>query len=100
MSRSPRRNHAPAFKAKVALEALKDEQTLVELSHRYQVHPSQITEWKKQLLAHAADVFTKDRTAEVEPSVKYLHAKIGQLSMENDFLSGALGRIGDASAKR
>ncbi|MBW2558470.1 MAG: transposase, partial [Deltaproteobacteria bacterium] len=94
MSKRPRRNHAPAFKAKVALEALKGEQTLVELSQRYQVHPSQITEWKKQLLAHAADVFSKGNKSETGPSVKDLHAKIGQLSMENDFLSGALGRIG------
>ena len=74
MSKRPRRNHAPAFKAKVALEALKGEQTLVELSQRYQVHPSQITEWKKQLLAHATDVFAKDRKSEVGPSVKDLHA--------------------------
>lgn len=100
MSKRPRRNHAPAFKAKVALDALKGEQTLVELSQRYQVHPNQITEWKKQLLAHAADVFAKNKKADQVPSVKDLHAKIGQLSMENDFLSGALGRIGDASAKR
>jgi transposase len=100
MSKRPRRNHAPAFKAKVALEALKGEQTLVELSQRYQVHPNQITEWKRQLLEHAADVFSKERKGEQGPSVKDLHAKIGQLSMENDFLSGALGRIGDASAKR
>jgi transposase len=100
MSKRPRRNHAPAFKAKVALEALKGEQTLVELSQRYQVHPNQITEWKKQLLEHAPDIFSKDRKPEQCPSVKDLHAKIGQLSMENDFLSGALGRIGDASAKR
>ena len=63
MSKRPRRNHAPAFKAKVALEALKGEQTLVELAQRYQVHPNQITEWKKQLLEHAADVFSKDRKA-------------------------------------
>ena len=48
MSKRPRRNHAPAFKAKVALEALKGDQTIVELSQRYQVHPNQITEWKKQ----------------------------------------------------
>jgi len=100
MSKRPRRNHAPAFKAKVALEAMRGEQTLVELSQRYQVHPSQITEWKKQLLAHAADGFSKGSKPETGPSVKDLHAKIGQLSMENDFLSGALGRIGDASAKR
>jgi len=100
MSKRPRRNHAPAFKAKVALDALKGEQTLIELSQRYQVHPNQITEWKKQLLEHAPDVFSKDRKLEQGPSVKDLHAKIGQLSMENDFLSGALGRIDDASAKR
>ncbi len=100
MSKRPRRNHAPAFKAKVALDALKGEQTLVELSQHYQVHPNQITEWKKQLLEHAPDIFSKDRKPEQVPGVKDLHAKIGQLSMENDFLSGALGRIGDASAKR
>ena len=100
MSKRPRRNHAPAFKAKVALEAMKGEQTLVELSERYQVHPNQITEWKKQLLEHAPDIFSKNGKAEQGPDVKDLHAKIGQLSMENDFLAGALGRIGDASAKR
>ena len=100
MSKRPRRNHAPAFKAKVALEAMKGEQTLVELSERYQVHPNQITEWKKQLLEHAPDIFSKDKKPEEGPSVKDLHAKIGQLSRENDFLAGALGRIGDASAKR
>ncbi len=61
MSKRPRRNHAPAFKAKVALDALKGEETLVELSQRYQVHPNQITEWKRQLLEHAAGVFSKDR---------------------------------------
>jgi transposase len=100
MSRRPRRNHAPAFKAKVALEALKGEQTTVELAQRYQVHPNQITEWKRQLLEHAPEVFSKDRKPEQGPSIKELHAKIGQLSMENDFLSVALGRIGDASVKR
>ncbi len=100
MSKRPRRNHAPAFKAKVALEALKGEQTVVELSQRYQVHPNQITAWKRQLLDHAADVFGKDQKADSGVNVKDLHAKIGQLSMENDFLAVALGRINDASAKR
>jgi transposase-like protein len=100
MSKRPRRNHAPAFKAKVALEALKGDQTIAELSQRFQVHPNQITEWKKQLLDHAAEVFSKGKTAALVPDVKELHAKIGQLSMENDFLSVALGRIDGASAKK
>jgi len=100
MSKRPRRNHAPAFKAKVALDALKGDQTIVELAERYQIHPNQITDWKKQLLEHAAEVFSRDRQTDQGPNVKDLHAKIGQLSMENDFLSSVLGRIGDASAKR
>jgi transposase-like protein len=82
------------------LDDLKGNQTIVELSERYQVHPNQITDWKKQLLEHAAEVFSKDRQPDQWPNVKDLHAKIGQLSMENDFLSSALGRIGDASAKK
>jgi transposase-like protein len=82
------------------LEALKGNQTIVEIAARYQVHPNQITEWKKQLLEHAEEVLSKDRKPDQGPNVKDLHAKIGQLSMENDFLSSALGRIGDASAKR
>ena len=100
MSKRPRRNHAPAFKAKVALDALKGDQTIVEIAERYQVHPNQITDWKRQLLDHAADVFSKDRKPDQGPNVKDLHAKIGQLSMENDFLSVALGRIGGPSAKK
>jgi transposase len=100
MSKRPRRNHAPAFKARVALDALKGNQTIVELSERYQVHPNQITDWKKQLFEHAAEVFSKDRATDQGPNVKDLHAKIGQLSMENDFLSVALGRISDASVKK
>jgi transposase-like protein len=85
MSKRPRRNHAPAFKAKVALEALKEEQTLIELSQRYQVHPNQIAEWKRQLLERACEIFDRDRKTQEGPNVKDLHAKIGQLSMENDF---------------
>ena len=83
----------------MALEALKGEQTLVELSERFQVHANQIVEWKKQLLERAPEIFDKGKPSR-EPDVKELHAKIGQLAMENDFLAGALGRIGDPSAKR
>src|SRR5512138_765876 len=100
MAKRPRRNHSALFKAKVALEAIKGEQTVVELAERFQVHPNQITEWKKQLLDRASEVFEKGRPSDTETDVKGLHAKIGQLTMENDFLSVALGRIGDASAKK
>ena len=100
MKRS-RRNHAPAFKAKVALAALKGDRTLAELAQQFDVHPNQITQWKSQLLERAMGLFATpaDRQA-AAPDVKALHAKIGQLAMENDFLAGALGRIPDASAKR
>ena len=100
MARRPRRNHGAIFKAKVALEAIKEAQTLVELSERFEVHPNQITKWKKELLLKAPELFTGDKPAEEGPSVKELHAKIGQLAMENDFLAGALGRIEGPSAKK
>jgi transposase-like protein len=99
MAKRPRRNHGAAFKAKVALEAIKGDQTLVELAERFEVHPNQIAEWKKLLMERASDVFDKG-TPSKEPDIKQLHAKIGQLAMENDFLSNALGRVGDPSAKK
>ena len=100
MAKRPRRNHSPAYKAGVAVEALKEGQTLVELAERFQVHPNQITEWKKQLLERAEEIFTKDKQTSAGPDVKDLHAKIGQLAVENDFLSNALGRIAEPSAKK
>ena len=95
----PRRNHAPGFKAKVALAALKGDKTLPELSQQFDVHPNQITQWKAQLLERAAEIFSVEREA-AGPDVKALHAKIGQLAMENDFLAVALGRLPDASGTR
>ncbi|OGW23093.1 MAG: transposase [Nitrospirae bacterium GWB2_47_37] len=100
MAKRPRRNHGAGFKAKVALEAIKGEQAVIELSQRYQVHQNQITEWKKQLLERAEEVFMRDKKAVAGLDVKELHAKIGQLTMENDFLAVALGRIAEPSAKR
>jgi transposase len=96
----PRRNHAPGFKAKVALAALKGDKTLPELAQQFDVHPNQITQWKAQLLARAADLFTNPAERDATPDGKALHAKIGQLAMENDFLAYALGRLPDASGAR
>jgi transposase len=101
MPRRPRRNHSPAFKAKVALEAVKGEEPLITIAERFDVHPNQITTWKRQLLEGAAAVFGESTEATKEgPSIACLHAKIGELTMENDFLSGALGRVGGTSARR
>ena len=101
MSRRPRRNHTPAFKAKVALAAVKGEKTLAELAQQFDVHPNQITTWKAQLLDGAAEVFGAAAWPEMAPAIDVtLHAKIGELTLTNDFLSGALGKAGLLSAKR
>ena len=96
MTRRPRRNHSPAFKAKVALEAIKGERTLADLAQRFDVHPNLITQWRAQLLEGASGVFGAAPAAEVTPAVdvKVLHAKIGELTLANDFLEGALGKAG------
>ena len=102
MSRRPRRNHTPGFKAKAALAAIKGDKTLSELAQQFDVHSNQIVQWKTQLLEGATAVFGSD--ARVAPQtavdVKTLHAKIGELTLENDFLSGALDKAGLLSAKR
>ncbi len=88
------------LKAKVALAALTGEHTLAELAQKFDVHPNQITEWKRQLQEQAADVFDKGGKSEPTVDLKALHAKIGQLTLENDFLESALTRVGLLSAKR
>jgi transposase-like protein len=103
MSRRPRRNHSAAFKAKVALAAIKGERTISQLANQFDVHPNQITTWKAQLEGGAADVFgpgggAAQSTAPVD--VKALHAKIGELTLENDFLEGALSKAGLLNARR
>ena len=104
--RRPRRNHSPTFKAKVALAAVRGDQTLAqlaELAERFDVHPNQINDWKNQLLEKAAAAFdsSADRPGGREaPPLKELHARIGQQALEIDFLAGALGRLPGPSAKR
>src|ERR1700686_1950575 len=102
MTRRPRRNHTPAFKAKVALAAIKGEMTLAQLAEHFDVHPNQITAWKALLLEGAANVFGggSGGTTPAAIDVKSLHAKIGELTLENDFLEGALSKAGLLSAKR
>jgi len=99
--RRPRRNHTSRFKAKVALAAMRGDKTLAELAEHFEVHANQVTEWKKQLLERAEEVFDGPRRSNAPPvDVKVLHAKIGQLALENDFLEGALNKAGLWSAKR
>ena len=103
MRRRPRRNQSPAFKAKVALAAIKGEKTLIELAQEFDVHPNQIKQWRDQLLEGVTGIFGEAGKAEAAPviDVKSLHAKIGELTLENGFLSGALGKAGLlAGAKR
>ncbi len=102
MTRRTRRNHTAAFQAKVALAAMKGDKTLAELAQQFDVHANQIGQWRSQLLEGAAGVFGADRgDANTAPSVdlRALHAKIGELTLENDFLEGALTKAGLLSAK-
>ena len=100
MIRRPRRNHSAVFKAKVAFDAVRGERTLAELAKFHDVHPNQITDWKNQLLERAASVFKGEPAAQPTVDLKELHAKIGRLALENDFLAGALDKAGMLSAKR
>jgi transposase-like protein len=101
MAKRSRRNHGAEFKAKAALAAIRGDKTMAELATQFGVHAHQITEWKKQLLERAGDVFEGPRRKEEPPvDLKALHAKIGQLALENDFLEGALGKAGMLSAKK
>ena len=102
MARRPRRNHTAAFKAKVALAALKGDKTLAELAQQFDLHPNQITEWKTRLQERAAGVFGEEKAAPdgVKVDVTRMQAKIGELTLENDFLESALIKAGLLSARK
>src|SRR4030095_10688192 len=97
MTRRPRRKHTPAFNAEVALAAIKGDRTLAQLAEQFDIHPNQITSWRAQLEGGAADgVGPGGGKGAAQPTVdvKSLHAKIGELTLENDFLGGALTKAG------
>ena len=95
-----RRKLTAEFKAKVALAALREDKTMAELCKQFEVHANQIADWKKQLLARATEVFSSGGMPDEPVDLAPLHAKIGQLTLENDFLEGALTKAGMLSAKR
>jgi transposase len=101
MSRRPRRTHTATFKAKVALAALKGDKTLAELAEQFDVHPNQITDWKTRLQEGAVGVFGEEKAEpEAKVDVTRMQAKIGELTLANDFLETALVKAGLLSAKR
>ena len=108
MTRRKRRNHSPTFtplrvgfaQGQVAIAALKGNKTLAELAQQFDVHPNPITDWKMQLMDRSAQVFGDSTAKAAEPDIKTLHAKIGQLTLENDFLEHALTKAGGLPARR
>lgn len=94
--KTKRKQYSPSFKAKVALEALKDKDTLAELSKKFEVHPTQIGKWKQEFLSRAASLFEKSSETEsgeqIDPD--QLYAKIGRLELENEFLKKSLKKLG------
>ncbi len=99
--RRPRRNHSPKFKAQVALEAIRGEKTVAEIAAHHEVHPTQVTSWKNEVLEKLVGVFGGESSSrDAKERIRELHAKIGELTVERDFLEGALGKFPGLSGKR
>src|ERR1035441_10934523 len=99
--RKPRRNHSAAFKARVALEAIRGEKTVAEIAAHHEVHPNQVTTWKTQGLENMAGIFGGELVADDgKEQIQQLREKIGELTMERDFLSDALGKFPGLSGRR
>jgi transposase len=99
--RRPRRNHSATFKARVALEAIRGEKTVAQIAAHHEVHPNQVTSWKTELLEKAAMIFGGNAlAADGKERIRELHEKIGELTVERDFLEGALGKFPGLSGKR
>lgn len=99
--RKPRRNHSAKFKAQVALEAIRGEKTIAEIAAHHEVHPTQVTSWKNAVLENLAGIFGGESANRDEKErIRELHAKIGELTVERDFLEGALGKFPGLSGKR
>ena len=99
--RKPRRNHSAKFKAQVALEAIRGEKTIAEIAAHHEVHPTQVTSWKNEVLENLAGIFGGENCGRDEKErIRELHAKIGELTVERDFLEGALGKFPGLSGKR
>jgi transposase-like protein len=99
--RRPRRNHSAKFKAQVALEAIRGERTIAQIAAHHEVHANQVTSWKNQALENLAGIFGGEQVASDDRErIRELHAKIGELTVERDFLEGALGKFPGLGGKR
>src|SRR5476649_1377669 len=99
--KKPRRNHSASFKARIALEAIRGDKTVAEITAHHEVHPNQVTTWKTQALENMAGIFGGTMVADDgKEQIRQLREKIGELTMERDFLSDALGKFPGPSGKR